>query len=279
MPELPEVETTCRSIIPYAIKQKFTKVIIRQQQLRWPIFAGLAQVLPNQTIQHISRRAKYILFTCTKGTLIIHLGMSGKLSVVQKNIPAAKHDHVDFILSNNYMIRYTDPRRFGSIHWTASNPNKHRLLANLGIEPLGKEFSGAYLFAKSKNKRTPIKSFLMNAAIVVGIGNIYANEALFFAGIMPNRAVNTIDLAEYTKLAKQVKLLLQKAIRKGGATLNYNGKSNVQDFFNIDGTPGYFFQDLMVYGRAGEVCYKCKTILQSIRLNQRTTVFCPKCQH
>jgi len=271
MPELPEVEITCRSIIPYALSQQFTKVIVRRRQLRWPICVNLAQILENQIIEKISRRGKYILFTCTKGTLIVHLGMSGKLSVVLSDVLAKKHDHVDFILNNGYVIRYTDPRRFGSVIWTTEDPNQHKLLSHLGVEPLTKDFSGQFLFSAASKKKTPIKSMLMDASIVVGIGNIYANEALFTAGIIPNRAANTIDLEEYTTLAKHIKQILKKAIIKGGTTL--------KDFFNVEGKPGYFSQNLMVYGRAGEFCYKCHTILKEIRLNQRTTVFCPKCQH
>ncbi len=271
MPELPEVEATCRSVASYAVNQQFVEVIIRQRQLRWPICANLAQVLKNQTIENIHRRAKYILFTCTNGTLIVHLGMSGRLSIVTSNTQVAKHDHVDFILSNKHIIRYTDPRKFGSIHWTTRVPDKYKLLAHLGVEPLDRDFSGQYLFVVARNKKTAIKSLLMDSSIVVGIGNIYANEVLFLAGIRPNRAANTINLQECVNLAKHIKKLLRKAINKGGTTL--------KDFFNPDGSRGYFFLDLMVYGRSSQPCYKCNTILKSTRLNQRTTVFCPSCQH
>lgn len=271
MPELPEVEVTCRSVRPYAAAQQFSKIIIRQRQLRWPIRPDLAQILKNQTIVSINRRAKYILFTCTNGTLIVHLGMSGKLSVLLSNVLANKHDHVDFILHNGYVIRYTDPRRFGSIVWTTADPKQHKLLAHLGVEPLTKDFTGQFLFAVASKKKTPIKTMLMDAAIVVGIGNIYANEALFAAGILPVRAANTITLPESLSLVKHSRRILRNAIHKGGTTL--------QDFFNVEGKPGYFSQNLMVYGRAGELCYNCNAVLQEARLNKRTTVFCPQCQH
>jgi formamidopyrimidine-DNA glycosylase len=271
MPELPEVETTCHSIIPYVLEQKIVEVVVRQYQLRWPIYANLTRVLAQQTIKEVKRRAKYILIMCTKGTLIIHLGMTGKLSIIRKNTLITKHDHVDLIFSNGNILRYTDPRRFGSIHWTSKIPSQHKLLLSLGVEPLTTEFSGMYLFNRSRKKNTPIKSFIMNSSVVVGVGNIYANEALFYAEINPTRLAHTINLKECNALVKYIKIILQKAIRKGGTT--------IKDFLNAEGEPGYFFRDLMVYGRKGQPCYKCNTILQSTKLNQRTAFFCPKCQH
>jgi formamidopyrimidine-DNA glycosylase len=197
--------------------------------------------------------------------------MTGKLSIVKdNNISISKHDHVDFVFNNGNLLRYTDPRRFGSIQWTTKKPSQHKLLLHLGVEPLTTEFTGAYLFNQSRSKSTIIKSFIMDASIVVGIGNIYANEALFYAEINPTRSAQTISLEEYKNLVGHIKSILQRAIKKGGTTL--------KDFFNVDGTPGYFFQDLMVYGRQGQPCYKCKNILQSIKLKQRTAFFCSKCQ-
>lgn len=270
MPELPEVETVCCGIRPYVVNRKITKVIVRNSQLRWPIAANLKQQLLQQTILGVKRRAKYLLFSCNAGTIIIHLGMTGKLTIVPSNTTIAKHDHVDFCLDNGYLMRYSDPRRFGSIHWTTHAPEQHKLLAHLGIEPLTLAFSGKYLLAKAINKSITIKNLLMNAAIVVGIGNIYANEALFYAGIKPTRSAKTLALAECNLLVKYIKIILKKAITKGGTT--------IKDFVNISGDAGKFAQELMVYGRSGEHCRHCNTILQSIRLNQRITVFCPHCQ-
>jgi formamidopyrimidine-DNA glycosylase len=270
MPELPEVEIICRGIAGHVVNQQIVKVVIRNNKLRWPIWTNLAKNLSQQTIKVINRRAKYILVTCTHGTLIIHLGMTGKLRVVASNTLATKHDHIDFLLSNGNVLRYTDPRRFGSIHWTTKMPREHKLLLHLGVEPLTIKFSGAYLFDRTREKNVNIKSLLMDQAIVVGIGNIYANEALFHAGIRPTRPAKTISLSEYTVLVKQVKFILKKAINKGGTT--------IKDFVNAEGKPGYFVQELMVYGRIGRFCYQCNTALQNIRLNQRSTVFCPVCQ-
>ena len=238
--------------------------------MRWPVCANLSKVLIGQRVLAISRRAKYLLFSCTHGTLIVHLGMSGKLSIVDDGAIPAKHDHLDFVLDNNLILRYTDPRRFGSVHWTTDSPAEHRLLAHLGVEPLTADFSGQYLFTATRNKRTPIKTLLMDAAIVVGVGNIYANEALFFAGIRPNRPAHTLALPECVKLVQFSKKILRQAIKKGGTTL--------KDFFNADGKPGYFTQNLMVYGRNGQHCSNCNALLQSIKINQRATVFCPSCQ-
>jgi formamidopyrimidine-DNA glycosylase len=271
MPELPEIEATCQGLVPYVMGQQISDVIIRCWQLRWTISVNLVKLLRGQNIQGVNRRAKYILISCSNGTLIIHLGMTGRLNVVPNNTLSAKHDHVDIILSNGKTIRYTDSRRFGSIHWTAADPYKHRLLLNLGIEPLTKEFTGNYLFNKAIKKNIPIKSFLMDATIVVGIGNIYANEALFASKIKPHRLVNTIKLEKYNNLAKNIQIILKKSIHKGGTT--------VRDFLNVGGEPGYFVQELKVYGRQGKPCFKCNTLLKGMRLNQRLTVYCPKCQH
>jgi formamidopyrimidine-DNA glycosylase len=270
MPELPEVETTRKGIEPYLQGQTIGKFIVREHRLRWPIEKHLTKTLIDQEIQQVARRGKYLLLHCTHGALIIHLGMSGSLRILQSTIRPNKHDHVDIIMSNNICLRYTDPRRFGCVLWTEENLALHPLLKDLGPEPLTDEFTGEYLFTRSKNKKIPIKTFLMDSKIVVGVGNIYANEALFAAKIHPQRSANQISKPQYVRLISAVKTILTKAIAIGGTTL--------RDFSGSDGKPGYFSQQLKVYGRGGKPCYGCKANLQEIRLGQRTTVFCPQCQ-
>lgn len=270
MPELPEVETTRRGIAPHLIQQKVAQVVIRNAKLRWPIPAHLDTQLQKQVIKAINRRGKYLLLEFSKGTLIIHLGMSGSLRILSQPIAPDKHDHVDLILTNGSYLRFTDPRRFGCFLWTSENPALHSLLKKLGPEPLTSSFNGQYLFQISRQRRTPIKTFIMNAQIVTGVGNIYANEALFLAGIHPQRAVKTISQPEYQKLAQAIKMILRAAIRQGGTTL--------RNFVTSEGKPGYFKQRLQVYGRANLPCNKCGRILKEIRLGQRSTVFCPNCQ-
>lgn len=270
MPELPEVETTKLGIAPHIINKKFTDVILRQRQLRWLIPTNLKRFLVDQTILAVSRRAKYLLITCSSGTLIVHLGMSGRFCLIDNKVPAQKHDHVDLVLSSGKIIRYTDPRRFGAILWTKDDPHEHKLLVNLGIEPLEAEFSAKYLFDLSRNKSTPIKALLMNANLVVGIGNIYANEALFYSKISPLRPARLISIDEYKILVANIKRILKKSIKLGGTTL--------KDFVGSDSKPGYFQQTLAVYGRGGEKCITCSSTLEEIRQNQRTTVYCHTCQ-
>lgn len=271
MPELPEVETVKRSISPHVKSQIIKKVIIRQHQLRWPIPTHLSKILIKQTIYNVQRRSKYLLFQLDKGTLINHLGMSGRLYLVDQKLKPQKHDHVDIHLSNGLCLRYSDPRRFGALLWTAEDPNLHPLLADLGPEPLAKNFSGGLLFKLANNRKTPIKSFIMDSHVVVGVGNIYANEALFLAKIHPQRPANTLSESEYRTLAKMIKIVLKKAIAQGGTTL--------KDFVNGDGKPGYFSQYLHVYGRKNLPCFHCQSTLLEIRLNQRSTIYCANCQN
>jgi formamidopyrimidine-DNA glycosylase len=271
MPELPEVETTRRGIEPHLKAQTIAAVKIRQAKLRWPIPAALVKKLPQQTIHTITRRGKYLLIQTAIGTLIIHLGMSGSLRILTDNkTPPTKHDHFDIVLSNQACLRFNDPRRFGCILWTEADPLLHKLLKNLGPEPLTPKFNADYLYQYSRQRKVSIKLFIMNAAIVVGVGNIYANEALFLAGIAPERIAATLTVKQCELLITKIKFILAKAIKQGGTTL--------KNFSNSDGKPGYFKQHLNVYGRGGLPCIKCKTTLQEIRLGQRSTVFCSKCQ-
>lgn len=269
MPELPEVETTLRGIEPHLLHKRITQVIVRHPRLRWPIPNNLNALLTGQTIQAIHRRAKYILFTFKHGTLILHLGMSGRVRILQENTPPEKHDHVD-IQTANCTLRFTDPRRFGAVLWTDEDPAAHPLLAHLGPEPLTHDFSGQYLWERSRHKTVTVKSFIMDSKVVVGVGNIYAAEALFLAGVHPKRAAGKVNEAEYVALVKAIKKILQNAIKQGGTTL--------KDFLKSDGKPGYFRVKLKVYGRDGEPCVNCGEALSHLRIGQRATVFCKNCQ-
>jgi len=270
MPELPEVETSRRGIEPYILNKKVTDVIIRQKQLRWPIPAGLKKQLVNQKIQSVDRRGKYILLRSSEGTVILHLGMSGSLRILNKSVSAEKHDHFDICFSHNKVLRLRDPRRFGAVLWTKSDPLLHKLIKNLGPEPLENEFTADYLYEQSRNRKVAIKTFLMNSHIVVGVGNIYANESLFAAGINPKRAACNISLARYRKLVPAIKSILSSAIEQGGTTL--------KDFINEDGKPGYFQQTLAVYGRDTEGCIHCGNAIKKIAQAQRSTFYCSHCQ-
>lgn len=270
MPELPEVETTRRGITPYIEGQTIKHVIIRQPRLRWPVPENLDQTLTGLRIQAVSRRAKYLLLTTDAGTLLLHLGMSGSLRIISNGQTAGKHDHIDFIFTDEIILRFNDPRRFGAVLWTTEPADRHPLLKNLGPEPLQGDFSGDLLYELSRNKKMPIKSFIMDSHIVVGVGNIYANEALFMAGIHPARQAGKISLSRYQKLAGCIQAILRQAIEQGGTTL--------RDFVNEAGKPGYFQQQLNVYGRVGLPCTRCQQILKEIRLANRSTVFCSDCQ-
>ena len=271
MPELPEVETTRRGIEPHLRGQRIMRVAVRQPRLRWPIPADLGDLLQGQVIERVERRAKYLLMPFPHGTLILHLGMSGSLRIVEARHPLAKHDHVDIELSSGRVLRLHDPRRFGAVLWQPADVETlHPLLAELGPEPLSDEFDGAYLFAKSRGRNAPVKTFLMDGHIVVGVGNIYANEALFGAGIRPDRAAGKVSRARFHALADEVKRVLARSIEQGGTTL--------RDFVGGDGKPGYFKQQLLVYGRGGEPCTTCGRMLEEVRLGQRSTVFCRGCQ-
>jgi len=270
MPELPEVETTRRGIEPHLQGRIITRLTVRQPRLRWPVPAELEQLLSGQRIERVERRAKYLLIPFERGTLIMHLGMSGSLRIVPVGDAVGKHDHVDIELSSGQLLRYTDPRRFGAILWQAADAPAHSLLEGLGPEPLTDQFDGDYLFAKSRRRNVPVKSFLMDGRVVVGVGNIYANEALFAAGIRPDRVAGKISRAAYVKLVEEVKRVLARSIKQGGTTL--------RNFVGGDGKPGYFRQQLLVYGRGGEACLQCSTVLTEVRLGQRSTVFCRRCQ-
>jgi len=270
MPELPEVETTKRGIAPYIEGQTITDVIVRQGNLRWAVPELLSQTLSGLQIQSVSRRAKYLLFTTETGTLLIHLGMSGSLRILPTYQNPAKHDHIDFIFTDGTILRFNDPRRFGSVLWTSAPIDEHPLLKKLGPEPLSSSFTGEQLYKQSRNRKLPVKSFIMDSHIVVGVGNIYANEALFMAKILPTRQIGKISLERYEKLADCIKVILQNAIAQGGTTL--------RDFVNEAGKPGYFQQQLQVYGRADLPCHACSQPLSETRLSNRTTVFCSQCQ-
>ncbi len=269
MPELPEVETSRLGIAPYVIGERIDGVVIRERRLRWPVSPDVEERLPGQTVNSIGRRAKYILINTTDGTAIIHLGMSGSVSIVEGDTPATVHDHFDIALGSGKSLRYRDPRRFGSLHWTA-DAGEHWLLKNLGPEPLSESFTGKHLWTRSRGRRVAVKQFIMNADIVVGVGNIYASEALFRAGIHPRRAAGRIALPRYEALATAIKTVLEKAIEAGGTTL--------RDFYGFNGAAGYFQQQLEVYGREDEPCRSCGRPVTAIVLGQRSTFYCKNCQ-
>jgi formamidopyrimidine-DNA glycosylase len=269
MPELPEVETTRAGLAPHCVGKKIERVILRRPDLRWPIPKAIKQHLPDQKILAVRRRAKYLLLDVETGSAVLHLGMSGMLRVMDSNSPVKKHDHVDIVLENQRTIRFTDPRRFGCLLWQPAGKT-HALLEKLGLEPLSEAFDGEVLFALSRKRKVPVKQFLMDQAVVVGVGNIYAAESLFKAGIAPTREAGSISRERYQRLADTVKTILHNAIQRGGTTL--------RDFLNADGAPGYFEQELWVYGREGEACKICGKPIQSLRLGQRASAWCRHCQ-
>jgi len=270
MPELPEVETTRRGIEPHVAGQQVTGVVVRDGRMRWPVPPQLQRKLSGQTIHKVERRAKYLLLRADAGTLILHLGMSGNLRILPCDSPPGKHDHVDIVLGNGKCLRLHDPRRFGAVLWTRDDPLRHPLLADLGPEPLEDGFDGACLFERSRGRTAPVKQFLMDNRVVVGVGNIYANEALFLAGIHPARAAGRIGRERYERLAQAIKQVLQEAIAQGGTTL--------RDFLASDGQPGYFSLYLRVYGRTGEPCPACGRPILQIQQGQRSTYYCGHCQ-
>lgn len=269
MPELPEVETTRRGIQKHLSGKKVIDVIVRQRQLRWPIPKGLSRHIKNKTITSVERRGKYLLIQFDTGTLMIHLGMSGSLRVLPKDTPAEKHDHFDLVLNTGKCLRLRDPRRFGSVLWS-NDWQQHQLIKDLGPEPLNDEFNVDYLFDKSRKRKVAVKNFIMNSQVVVGVGNIYASEALFRAGVRPTRLAGKITIAEANTIVKVIKDVLKEAIKQGGTTL--------RDFTASDGKPGYFKQKLAVYGREGEPCRHCKTLVKQKTIGQRASYFCPHCQ-
>ncbi len=269
MPELPEVETTRRGIAPYLEGQCVTQVRIHNGSLRWPVPAELAGALTRGPIQSVDRRGKYLLFNTDQGSAIVHLGMSGSLRLCQPETPRRTHDHVELALTSGWVLRFNDPRRFGAWLW-ASDARQHPLLRNLGPEPLDETFTGDLLYQLSRGRRAAVKAFIMDHHIVVGVGNIYASEALFMAGIHPTRPAGRVGRERYRRLAAAIRQVLGAAIEQGGTTL--------RDFINGHGEPGYFRQSLNVYGRAGETCHQCGTTLRARRIAQRSTVFCVHCQ-
>jgi len=267
MPELPEVETTKNGLERLLTNRKITKVEILNPNLRWVVDQSIKSKIKNQTIRSFTRRGKYIIFNLEKGYLMVHLGMSGKINILNAHEPIKKHDHF-LLYFNNEVMRFNDPRRFGSIFYL-ENLN-HKLLNNLGVEPLEDIFHENYLFEQSRNKTQNVKAFIMDSKIVVGVGNIYACESLYKAGINPNTKACKISKQRYINLAENIKKVLIKAIKAGGTTL--------QDFAKVDGKPGYFSQELSVYGRENENCYTCNGKIKRIVQNQRSTFYCPKCQ-
>ncbi len=246
-------------------------MVVRDRRLRWPIPANLETAIGNRLVRSVARRAKYILIALEGGTLIIHLGMSGSLRLLSADVPPRLHDHWDILLDTGQVLRFHDPRRFGSLHWTESDPDAHPLLAKLGPEPLSKQFDADYLYRAARRRKVSIKQFIMNSQVVVGVGNIYASEALFRARISPRRAAGRISRAQAKSLAKAVKDVLAEAIRIGGTTL--------RDYVNAEGIPGYFRQRLFVYERARQPCRVCKAPVKQFTQGQRSTYWCAACQH
>jgi formamidopyrimidine-DNA glycosylase len=270
MPELPEVETTLRGIAPHLKHRQVTDVIIRNPKLRWPVPKNLSALLRGQTVRGLQRRAKYLLIAFDHGTLILHLGMSGSLRIQPVGTTSEKHDHFDLVLDSGQLMRLRDPRRFGAVLWHAGDITQHPLLAALGPEPLEQDFDGKYLHHATRPRSVAIKLAIMDSHLVVGVGNIYANEALFRAGIRPQLAANKLSLPRCEKLVQNIREVLQEAIKQGGSSL--------RDFVHSDGSSGYFQQSYFVYGRTGELCRVCGTPIKQIRQGQRSTFHCPQCQ-
>jgi formamidopyrimidine-DNA glycosylase len=274
MPELPEVETTRRGLAPHVEGRQVGGVVLRRADLRWPIPPEVGALLPGQRVTAVRRRAKYLLLETAAGSALLHLGMSGSLRVLPPATPLRAHDHVDIALTRQagrqaQVLRFNDPRRFGCLLWQPAG-EVHALLRDLGPEPLSDAFDGDYLFERSRGRKAPVKVFLMDQRIVVGVGNIYAAEALFAAGISPLRAAGKVSRERYVELATQVQRILGDAITRGGTTL--------RDFLAPDGAPGYFAQELSAYGRGGEPCPRCGRPLKQATLGQRSTAWCPRCQ-
>ncbi|MCE2593999.1 bifunctional DNA-formamidopyrimidine glycosylase/DNA-(apurinic or apyrimidinic site) lyase [Motilimonas cestriensis] len=269
MPELPEVEVSRQGIAPFLTGMTINQIVVREPRMRWPVPESIQEAC-GQVIERVERRAKYILLRTQVGSIILHLGMSGNLRVLPLGCEVQKHDHIDIELSNGQLLRLHDPRRFGACLWVKGEPELHPLLAKLGPEPLTADFTEQTLFERSRGRKTAVKQFIMDNANVVGVGNIYANESLFRSGIHPKRAAGNISQARYQVLTDHIKTVLAEAITQGGTTL--------KDFTKADGKPGYFVQQLAVYGRGGLPCTKCGKALQEIRLGQRSTVFCAQCQ-
>ena len=273
MPELPEVETTRRGLAPHLVGRRITGVTLRRPDLRWPIPPEVRELLPGQRIDAVRRRAKYLLLDTQVGSALLHLGMSGSLRVLPATTPVTTHDHVDLSLGGGRggarVLRFNDPRRFGCLLWQAPGTT-HELLQALGPEPLADGFDGDHLYTRSRGRKAPVKTFLMDQKVVVGVGNIYAAEALFMAGISPLRQAGQVSRERYRMLVDAVRRILSAAIERGGTTL--------RDFISPDGAPGYFEQELAAYGRGGEPCPNCGKRLRQAAIGQRTTAWCPRCQ-
>lgn len=271
MPELPEVETTRRGLEPYVLGRRIEALDIRERRLRQVIPGTLENRLRGSHITSLRRRGKYLLLATDRGTVLIHLGMSGSLRVLAAPAPPGPHEHYDLVLEPDLRIRYRDPRRFGLLLWAGATAEVHPLIARIGPEPLGDDFDGTHLFRLSRTRRRSVKAFLMDSTVVAGVGNIYANEALFRAGIHPARAAGHIGAERYARLAQAVRNVLEEAIAQGGTTL--------RNFVTAAGRSGYFQLELRVYGRAGQPCPRCATPLRQSRIAQRASYFCPRCQH
>jgi formamidopyrimidine-DNA glycosylase len=270
VPELPEVETTRRGLAPHLQDRRIDALVVRDRRLRWPVPRDLAKRVVGQTIRGIERRGKYLLVDCGGGWMILHLGMSGSLRVLPRDTPAGKHDHVDLVLDSGMMARLTDPRRFGALLWQARDPHDHPLLAHLGPEPLEAGFDAAFLRRRLHGRSAAIKTSLMDSRIVVGVGNIYASESLFRAGIHPRTASGRVSEQRCARLVESIRITLAAAIEAGGSTL--------RDFVSANGEPGYFQQTYFVYGRESEPCRVCGAAIKSLRQGQRATFYCPRCQ-
>lgn len=271
MPELPEVETTRRGISRLISGKQIAEVKIHDARLRWPVPGRqLQQQLPGGSFKDVQRRAKYLLLDTGHGHVIIHLGMSGSLRVLDAGTPLEKHDHVEICFTNRQTLRLRDPRRFGAVLWTTDDPNRHALIASLGPEPLSDDFSAEHLFNTTRKRRVAIKNLIMDPRQVVGVGNIYACESLFRAGIRPGRAAGRLSRKDCSRLVSEIRQVLSDAIQAGGTTL--------RDFSNTDGQPGYFSQSLFVYGRESEPCLQCSTAIKRRVISQRSTFYCPVCQ-
>jgi formamidopyrimidine-DNA glycosylase len=270
VPELPEVETTRRGLAPHVIGKSIAAVDVREPRLRWAVASDLPAKLRGQRIDDLTRRGKYLLFGTRAGTLLVHLGMSGTLRYLRAAETCGMHDHVDVRFDTGDCLRFNDPRRFGSMHFS-TEPLEHPLLRGLGPEPLGPGFTADYLAAASRGREVTIKQHLMNGHVVVGVGNIYANEALFRAGIHPARPAGRIARARFGPLVAAVRDVLLDALAEGGTTL--------RDFVDGDGRPGYFRHALAVYERRGAPCERCGAVIRRVVLGQRATYYCPRCQH
>ena len=268
MPELPEVETTLHGVKPWITNRNIQSIVVRNPNLRWPV--ALPDFLVGKKISKVWRRGKYLILNVGTGAMIAHLGMSGSLRIVDPDEAVRIHDHLDIEFSRGIVLRYNDPRRFGSWHYYEGNPLDHWLLCKLGLEPLSEEFCAEFLHRKSRSKLQSVKAFIMDAKVVVGVGNIYASEALFHAGIRPSAKACRLSFASYENLVKAIKRLLTDSIRIGGTTL--------RDFVSPSGQPGYFQQTLNVYGREGKACKICSATLKKVLITQRSSVFCPECQ-